>query len=223
MAGQNAVEISAYSFDPGFLTVAVLAGIPMGIELTPRSPLDRRVKQGERIPTAAFPPAARVTLADALSKITAMLPGYQVDVRSGVVTVAPTVMLANADHFLNRRVNFEVTDLPLGDAITRLLMVRGGSPGAAQVVEAAGGGGSGRGPSVDRAYARLSAALSRHVTLAVSSLPLREAFNRLATQSGEIAWEMKYQDGMDANEHSCALGVTAVGSEGGYKRTWLCR
>lgn len=222
--GEGVVSV-AMEPSPGFETAAVMAGVPMGVELAP-VPASARVRLGRPLATVSFPPNAQVTLGDLLAKMLQSVSGYEMSVDRGVVSIAPSNLLHDPTHFLNRKVApLDLVNVPLQEAIAALWSNRAGASPSVTGSQPSGqvGGGSGRGADTGARFQRLKSVLSRNVTVSLKDSTLRDGLNRLAELSGEFVWEVSYQSGTQANEHTCILQVTPVGELGGYGKGFLCR
>ena len=229
-AGDSFVAIPIEPHQTEFTTLAVMAGVPMGIELSPVPVRDPRLKSRSTAPVTRFPSGARVTVADVLNQIQALVPGYEIEMDEGVISIAPSQIRRHQEHYLNRVLeNFEVKNVSLEEALMSLWSLhtlgRANSAVGSRGVGAgtASGGGSGMGPDQDLRAHRLKEILSQHVTLSLTNLTLRQALDRLAGQTGTFTWEVSYQDGSVANEHTCEFTVSAVGELGGHAKKWSCR
>ncbi len=224
--GEEGVVSVAMEPSPGFETAAVMAGVPMGVELAPVPASDSRVRLRRPLATVSFPPHAQVTLGDLLAKMLQSVSGYEMSVDRDVVSIAPSNLLHDPTHFLNRKVApLDLVNVPLQEAIAALWSNRAGASPSVPGSQPSGqvGGGSGRGADTGARFQRLKSVLSRNVTVSLKDSTLRDGLNRLAELSGEFVWEVSYQPGTQANEHVCSLLVTPVGELGGYAKSFTCR
>jgi hypothetical protein len=203
-----------------------MAGVPMGVELAAGPAWDSGIEPGRRLASASFPPHVQVTLGDVLAKMLQSTFGYEMSVDRGVVNIAPSSLLHDSTHFLNRKIaSLELADVPLQRAIVTLWSNRAGASASVSSSETSGqsGGSSGRGADTGARFQRLKSVLSKHVTVSLKDSTLRSGLNHLAELSGEFVWEVSYQAGSQANEHTCSLRIAPVGELGGYSTSFACR
>ena len=171
-----------------FAGLAASAEVPIGVELLPRARPDddpRVVRRGG--------PAVRVgpgNLADAAYVLMERLPDYEFVASDTVLDVAPSRLLHDSSHFMNRPLGrFEVNDMPTRDVVC-LLRQR-----MAPTAPAAGPCSLRRsdGTVVPNRLGPAGAALDRLMTLALENPTPRDVLNAIIGKHGDLTWLVTYE------------------------------
>ena len=204
--------------DSPFATLAAYARIPLGVEVMPEVAADPRLRS--LLPALVVSLPSDVPLAAAIRLVQGQLPGYELHTDNGVISMAPSVLLRDASHFMNRPIaKYEATDLPFISAIQMLQGILQPEASRPSVSADAAARGNSRNPAGAVSAQKQQDLLNRHVTVSLTGASPRQILDRLIAEHGALIWEMDYFQAQpparaEAKPDNYVLKISAFHGEG---------